>query len=124
MHSLSRWRINRSTNKAASEDTVPFHTGIIDGSFGPLKVTDPGRPKTISREPLLIFSMEEPMTRPIATDLDGNVVWYLPEAESSLTRMLSGGRFLVLRAGGNDENSRLQLLSEVDLAGNILQETN
>src|SRR4051812_21866196 len=78
MHSLSRWRINRSTNKAASEDTVPFHTGIIDGSFGPLKVTDPGRQKTISREPLLIFSMEEPMTRPIATDLDGNVLLSRP----------------------------------------------
>jgi arylsulfate sulfotransferase len=104
--------------------SVPFHTGIIDGRLGPLKVTNPGQQKTISRESLLIFSMEEPITRPIATDLDGNVVWYLPEAECSLTRMLSGGRFLVLRAGGNDENSQLQLLSEVDLAGNILRETN
>ncbi|MFL6447977.1 MAG: aryl-sulfate sulfotransferase [Bryobacteraceae bacterium] len=104
--------------------TLAFHTGIADGKLGPLKVTDPGHQKTISREPLLIFSMEEPVTRPITTDLDGNLVWYLPEAESSLTRMLSGGRFLVFRAGGNDENSRLQVLSEVDLAGNILRETN
>lgn len=45
--------------------TVPFHTGIIDGRLGPFKVTDPGQQKTISREALLIFSMEEPITRPI-----------------------------------------------------------
>src|SRR5438270_2784 len=97
---------------------LPFHTGIADGKLGPLKVTNPAHGKTISPEPLLIFSMEEPLTRPIATDLDGNLLWYLPDAECSLTRMLSGGRFLVFRAGGNDENSRLQILSEVDLAGN------
>jgi hypothetical protein len=60
----------------------------------------------------------------MATDLSGNVVWYLPEHDRTLTRMLSGGRFLILSGGINEENSRMQALSEMDLAGNTMRETN
>jgi hypothetical protein len=65
-----------------------------------------------------------PDQRPMATDLEGNLVWYLPLHERSLTRMLAGGRFLVLNGGINDQQSRTQVLSEVDLAGNTIRETN
>ena len=51
-------------------------------------------------------------------------VWYLPLHERSLTRMLTGGRFLVLGGGDNRQNSRLQVLSELDLVGNTIRETN
>jgi hypothetical protein len=63
--------------------------------------------------------------RPIATDLDGNVIWYLRSPEF-LTRMLPGGRFLVLSDGANSGNDmkRLQIVRELDLAGNSLRETN
>lgn len=100
-----------------------FHTGIIDGDFAPLSVAVPRENKS-SREGLLVYSIEMPNQRPMATDLQGNVVWYLPLHERSLTRMLPGGRFLVLGGGQNEENSRLQSLAEVDLAGNTIRETN
>ena len=43
-----------------------------------------------------------------------------------MTRVLPGGRFLVLAEGANSANDmrRLQVVREMDLAGNILRETN
>jgi arylsulfate sulfotransferase len=104
--------------------SVTFHTGIADGLVAPMSVLVPRDPKTSSPEPFLIYSIERPNQRPTATDLNGNLVWYLPLNERSLTRMLPGGRFLVLSGGVNEQNSRLQVLSEVDLAGNTIRETN
>ena len=112
-----------TAGKVASGATVPFRTGLTDGVFGPMTVSvhDDGASKA---EPFLIYSVEMPRTRPIATDLNGNVVWYLPGQDHSLTRMLPGGRFLTFAGGINEENSRLQVIREVDLAGNVLRETN
>jgi hypothetical protein len=104
--------------------SVTFHTGIADGLVAPMSVVVPRDVKASSPEPFLIYSIETPNQRPTATDLNGNVVWYLPLHERSLTRMLSGGRFLVLSGAGGEHNSRLQVLSEVDLAGNTIRETN
>jgi hypothetical protein len=103
---------------------VTFHTGIADGASAPFRIAVPRDAKASSTEPFLVYSIEMPNQRPMATDLDGNLVWYLPLHESSLTRMLSGGRFLVLNGGINEHNSRVQVLSEVDLAGNTVRETN
>jgi arylsulfate sulfotransferase len=75
-------------------------------------------------EPLLLYSIELPVQRAMATDLEGNVVWYLPLHERSLTRMVPGGRFLTLTGGVTEQNSRLQSLSEIDLAGDTVRETN
>jgi len=104
--------------------SVMFHTGVTDGTFAPLNVAIPRDVKASSAEPFLLYSIEMPDQRPMATDLNGNMVWYLPQRERSLTRMLSGGRFLVFNGGINEQNSRLQVLSEVDLAGNTVRETN
>ena len=64
--------------------------------------------------------------RPFATDLEGRVIWYLRDADF-LTRVLPGGRFLVLAMEGQNTNNairRYQALRELDLAGNIIRETN
>ena len=103
---------------------VSFQTGISDGDLAAFKMAVPREQRSDTAEPLLVYSIEIPSQRPIATDLDGNVVWYLPKMDRSLTRMLSGGRFLVFSGGINEENSRVQVLSEVDLAGNTIRETN
>ena len=101
---------------------VPFRTGIADGDVAPLMVSlHKGSGST--SEPFLVYSIEVPRSRPMATDIEGNLVWYLPEHDLSLTRMLAGGRFLVFSGGVNDENSRNQVLQEVDLAGNVIRET-
>ena len=103
---------------------VKFHTGISDGATAPMGVLVPRDSKASSAEPLLIYSIETGDRRPIATDLEGNLVWYLPQQDRSLTRMLAGGRFLVYSGGINRQNSKWQVLSEVDLAGNVIRETN
>jgi arylsulfate sulfotransferase len=113
-----------TAGQVKSGPTVPFHTGIVDGKFAPASVAMPPDDKLSAKESLLVYSIEEPNQRAIATDMRGNLLWYLALHEQSLTRMLPGGRFLVLGGGANDENSRLQVLSEVDLVGNTLRETN
>jgi hypothetical protein len=68
---------------------------------------------------------------PLATDLNGNVVWYYDVARAGLTHtyvgqsLAPGGTVLVL---GVDHNAPLpatmDVLREIDLAGNTVRETN
>lgn len=99
---------------------LPFHTGLLDGRFLPV-TTATARTGGVASEPLIIRSSD----RITATDLDGNIVWYLP-TEGFLTRVLPGGHFMVAGDGKNSVNDmkRWQLVREVDLLGNILRETN
>ncbi len=112
-----------TAGQVKSGEAVSFQTGIVDGKIAPFSVATPGDAKPASSEPFLVYSIEDPNQRAIATDLKGNLVWYLPLQDVSLTRMLAGGRFLVLGGGVNEENSRMQVLSEVDLVGNTLRKT-
>lgn len=69
---------------------------------------------------------------PIATDLQGNVIWYYPAfgapgvAGALLSRVVPGGTMLVLANGRNSSTTTtlLQILREIDLNGNALRETN
>ncbi|MBS0431905.1 MAG: aryl-sulfate sulfotransferase [Proteobacteria bacterium] len=69
---------------------------------------------------------------PEATDLSGNPLWYYAafndptQTRGLLTRVLPGGTMLVLANGVNsqDATTQLQILREIDLAGNSLRETN
>ena len=62
-------------------------------------------------------------SRPFATDMDGEIVWYAARPEF-LTRVLPGGRFLGLADGMNSVNAMLrqQVIRETDLAGNVVRE--
>ena len=103
---------------------VSFHTGILDAAFPPISIATPRTSQSSSAEPVLLLGLIEPW-RTAATDLDGNVVWYLP-APVFLTRMVSGGTFLVFADGPNSVNNskRWQIIREIDLAGNSVRETN
>ena len=108
-------------------DWLAFHTGLLDGNFPPVTVPTPAANRKAVAEPVLVHSataMTE-LARPLATDLDGNVIWYLRQP-AFLTRVVPGGRFLALAEGINSANDmrRHQLIREFDLAGNILRETN
>jgi len=69
---------------------------------------------------------------PLATDLNGNVIWYYAafaspdQSGSILTRVVAGGTMLVIANGINSANSVTsgQILREIDLAGNTVRETN
>jgi hypothetical protein len=106
---------------------IPFHTGILDGGFPRVtgSIKQPG--KVSEAEGIVIRSLVSEPWRSTATDLDGNVLWYLKsDGPAFLTRVLPEGHFLVLADGSNSANDmkRLQLLREVDLLGGIVRETN
>jgi hypothetical protein len=110
-----------------SGDWASFHTGLLDGRTAPVKITVPRANPSPASEGVLIYSS---ITMgggkvPFATDLQGRVVWYSP-ASDSITRVLPGGRFLLIAEGKNSANSTKdeQCLREVDLLGNIIRETN
>jgi arylsulfate sulfotransferase len=104
---------------------IPFHTGLSDGQFPPVATQAHRASGRSAAEALVVRSMVDPW-RATATDLDGNVVWYLSAPGSFLTRVLPGGRFLVHAEGANSANTmkRWQLLRELDLASNTIRETN
>lgn len=107
---------------------LPFRTGILDGNFPPVSVTVPRASGSVPSEPVLVVSTASAGSgaRPFATDLQGRVIWYMRSTDF-LTRTLPGGRFLAFsNEAHNTVNSirRYQALQELDLAGNIIRETN
>jgi arylsulfate sulfotransferase len=66
----------------------------------------------------------------LATDLSGSVIWYYYPSTADhfqlLTRPLPGGTFLTIQddTAWNPASAQEQVLREVDLAGNIVRETN
>jgi hypothetical protein len=117
-----------SAGGAKAGEWLAFHTGLLDGRFPPVTVTTPRSGGPAPTEHFLIRSMapvNSDTWRAMASDLDGNVVWYL-NAPTFLTRVLPGGRFLSLAEGANSDNDmrRLQVLREMNLLGNTVRETN
>jgi len=112
---------------AKAGDWLPFHTGMLDGNFAPVSVVVPRMSSPKTTEPVIIYSAISlgGGVRPFATDLQGRVIWYLRSADS-ITRVIPGGRFLVLADGSNSVNNthEEQVLRELDLAGNVIRETN
>jgi arylsulfate sulfotransferase len=116
-----------SGGEVKSGDWAPFHTGLLDGSTAPVTIKVPRPNGAPVSEPALIFSAVAlgGGKKPFATDLQGRVIWY-SQTPSTLTRVLPGGHFLVIADGQNSVNTTKdeQLLQELDLAGNIVRETN
>jgi arylsulfate sulfotransferase len=117
--------ISGSTVK--SGDWAPFHTGLLDGSTPPVSILVPRAGGSSVSDPVLIYSAIAlgGGKRPFATDLQGRVIWYL-QSDDSLNRVIPGGHFLVIGEGQNSVNTTKteQLLRELDLAGNVVRETN
>jgi hypothetical protein len=112
---------------AAPGDWLPFRTGILDGNFPAVTIQTAPPAGYDDVEPVIIFSALsfDGNGRPFATDLQGRVIWYL-RSRDWITRVIPGGRFLTLGDGMNSVNSAHegQVLRELDLAGNIVRETN
>jgi len=94
-------------------------TGSLPVSFAPYTVVS--APPVASRGVLLQSALFEPT---VATDLNGNVVWYYPSGDISfLTRPEAGGHFLGVYEDSTKDVS-YQVLREFDLVGYTVQETN
>jgi hypothetical protein len=109
---------------------MTLRTGTL--SFNPAP-THPSRNRRAVppvRSPLKSRASEQPILFQnrlfefsVATDIDGNVIWFLPQNLPFLTRPQPGGYFFVLIEDprGSDAD---QILREIDLAGNVVFETN
>lgn len=106
-------------SRFADGPAMTISTGNLPISFAPYTVA--AAPPVASRGVLLQSALFEPT---VATDLNGNVVWYYPSGDISfLTRPEGGGRFLgVFEDSTKDVSS--QVLREFDLAGYTTRETN
>jgi arylsulfate sulfotransferase len=104
---------------------INFHTGLLDGRFPAVSIPTPRAGGARSADQLLVSSMVAEPYHNQATDLEGNVVWTMA-SPGFLTRILPGGRFLVLAEAANSQNDikRWQAVRELDLLGNTLRETN
>jgi len=108
-----------------SGEWITFRTGLLNGLFPPVSIPVSRAGGARSVDQLLVSSMVMDPFHSQATDLEGNVVWTMA-SPAFLTRVLSGGRFLVLAEAANSLNDikRWQVVRELDLLGNTIRETN
>lgn len=103
---------------AADGPAVPFTTGA-------LPFTTPAAAPISTPVPasggILLHAVIN--SYPMATDLNGNVVWYGPSGMTLLTRPIDGGTFLGIYEDGAEQTSH-QFFREFDLAGITVAETN
>ena len=99
-----------TTGSIPSSVSVPLRTVIIP-------------PPADSVQPIVLQSFSIRTVVPasnVATDLQGNVLWYCPYRDVTLTRTNLDGSMLLIQKG---TGSALPGLREVDLAGNVVAET-
>ena len=121
-------QINTSAGHSSRGPELNFQTGAVTYSIPTYHVGTAPNGSTATAESVLLMSFKSvrdnpPLYPPVATDLIGRVLWYYWDPESPispsgeyLTRPVDGGTFLILMWGG--------AIREVDLAGNIVHETN
>jgi len=118
-----------SSNGLSLGPALLHRTGVPAASFPTIDVAQAADLTTSLGDDVLLFThvIETPDRNfPFATDLAGNVIWYYEALANSgqvgaiIPRALPGGTFLVIMNGALEG----QVLREIDLAGNILRETN
>ncbi len=104
---------------AAEGPEVPFTTSSANVNLASYQVLKP-HPAGGASGVLLQSNIFVPT---VATDLDGNVLWYYPLNLSFLTRPIPGGTFLGMIQSPTQDAS-YQILREFDVVGDKLRETN
>jgi hypothetical protein len=120
----------------ATSSPLLFTTGSLPTtlSFPTFTVQQPPGPGSDLDQDMIFHALSQSPSNapnPLATDLQGRVVWYYDVSQSGLTRtypgqnLVPGGTVLVL---GVDRYAAspgtLDDLREIDLAGNVVRETN
>jgi arylsulfate sulfotransferase len=112
--------------------TLQFTTGSISFSIPPVNATIPLTSQDSSKERYILMGYIKLTTQfPVAFDLNLNPVWFYRDPTGQavlLTRPAPGGSVLMIANGPNSQGTAAgrtqQIFREVDLAGNILRETN
>jgi len=98
---------------------MTFTTGAPPDSLSIHTVVN-GPPPVIAEAFLLEATL---FSNPVATDIEGNVVWYYPSTISFLTRPSGDGRFFgIMQVPAADQSQ--QVIREFDLTGMTVRETN
>lgn len=118
----------------ANSRTVSFTTGALPSSisFPTFKVKVAAGSQTDTTDSVLLHNLVVlgggTHYPDVATDLSGNIIWYYVSSGSVdlLTRPLPGGGMLTAQGGPAWQtiSQQGQLLRQIDLAGNIVRETN
>jgi len=103
----------------ANGPSLTWTTPVVSPAIASYSVLQ--QPQTNLPYGVLLQSTLQQMT--VATDLQGNLIWYYPGNITSLTRPESGGLFLGIAENQGAKTSD-QVLREFDLAGNTTMETN
>jgi hypothetical protein len=118
-----------------------FTTGKLptNVAFPAFTLITPAGPQADSTDQTVLHSFmdfgDNPTFLPIATDRNGDILWYYdsnddnfsPSHSAALTRPLAGGTMITLQTGFSwnpPVDASGQFLREIDLTGNILRETN
>jgi len=115
--------------------TLSFLTGSAPSNLPVIAQAVPPDANTSGADDVLLadsLSIGASVGYPVATDLFGRPIWYYAafndpaQAGGLLVRVLPGGTMLTLANGKNsaDATASLQILREIDFAGNTLRETN
>jgi hypothetical protein len=124
-----------TAGQVANGSTLSFATGVLPSAipFPPFKISGP--PGAIdSADSVVLLSPIQFDTKTIypavASKLSGQIIWYYYANTTNhsqlLTRPLPGGTFLSIQdvPAWNPASLQKQVLREVDLAGNVIRETN
>ena len=107
---------------------ISFTTGVPSVPFPPVSVL---MPPTSGVDPSITLVLHGFVTFepgfPVATDLAGQPLWYYDNVgvNTLLTRPVTGGTFLTIQdCPSLLSSTKQQCLREIDLAGNVVRETN
>jgi hypothetical protein len=132
----STYQMRHVFSDGTGSDPVPFMTGALPTTltFPTYSAIVPLGPESdLSQDMIFHISARQPglVPNPLATDLQGRVMWYYDPTDAGLTytfpiqSLVSGGTVLLV---GIDSHTALptsrNVLREVDLAGNPIRETN
>ena len=118
-----------TSGKITNGTTLTFTTGKLPtsmpGGYFPSFTVNTAAPANDPNQ-MLLWAFTK-LIVPVATDLNGNIMWYYGGGSSTLlTRPLASGTMLTIQNGisWDSSNAVQQLLREIDFAGNVIHETN
>lgn len=136
MYPSTTYNMYAETNiggKFTNGPTVTFTTGAIPSNVPvpAFAVNIPAGGQTDTADPVLLMNPSafggQQIYANIATDLTGKVIWYYyPGQPITFTRPLLNGTELTIQSAQawNTSTTKYQILQQVDLAGNVVRQTN
>ncbi|HTM49869.1 MAG TPA: aryl-sulfate sulfotransferase [Bryobacteraceae bacterium] len=111
--------IVETESRAEVGPELTLTSGAADITAAGYRVLVPPAPEAANE----VLIQSSPFQLPVATDLNGNLVWFYPGRISTFTRAEAGGYFYGLLEVPNSDPSK-QILRKFDLTGATVMETN